>query len=286
MSDNIMVRERPDVGSYEDIVAAAERTTGMSDFGGPHARGGAAGPGRRPRLARGRADAARQLLPALGGQERAGRRAAHPGAVRRAPRAPRRADRAAGLPDGAAAHRHHRAAPLPARRPDDAGAGDVADAVSAAPTAARDVGAGPDLQRHAAGVHRPPRREPRLHGHPLHGCDHRRGVLAAAAPDRQVQLLRGAGQPAALLAVAAGPGLDRRLRAAQAEPPAGRPQRPREALDPQEPLAHDRARRADDRLSRRAHRLHPPRPGHLHRLVGARSRPRPLPATRTPTSAA
>src|SRR4051795_1166717 len=34
MSDNIMVRERPDVGSYEDIVDAAQRTTGMSDFGG------------------------------------------------------------------------------------------------------------------------------------------------------------------------------------------------------------------------------------------------------------
>src|ERR1700710_684924 len=34
MSDNIMVRERADVGSYEDIVAAAVRTTGMDDFGG------------------------------------------------------------------------------------------------------------------------------------------------------------------------------------------------------------------------------------------------------------
>ena len=34
MTDNIMVRERPDVGSYEDIVAAAVRTTGLSDFGG------------------------------------------------------------------------------------------------------------------------------------------------------------------------------------------------------------------------------------------------------------
>ena len=33
-ADNIMTRERPDVGSYEDIVAAAERTTGMSDMGG------------------------------------------------------------------------------------------------------------------------------------------------------------------------------------------------------------------------------------------------------------
>ncbi|WP_227464187.1 sulfotransferase family protein [Nocardioides lijunqiniae] len=34
MSDNIMVRERPDVGSYDDVVAAAVRTTGLSDFGG------------------------------------------------------------------------------------------------------------------------------------------------------------------------------------------------------------------------------------------------------------
>jgi len=40
MSDNIMTRERPDVGSYEDIAAAAVRTTGMSDFGdGAHEEG-------------------------------------------------------------------------------------------------------------------------------------------------------------------------------------------------------------------------------------------------------
>lgn len=40
MSDNIMARERPDVGSYEDIVAAAVRTTGMDDFGdGVHEEG-------------------------------------------------------------------------------------------------------------------------------------------------------------------------------------------------------------------------------------------------------
>src|SRR3954447_15305916 len=31
---NVMARERADVGSYEDIVAAAERTTGMTDMGG------------------------------------------------------------------------------------------------------------------------------------------------------------------------------------------------------------------------------------------------------------
>jgi hypothetical protein len=29
-----MVRERPDVGTYDDIVAAAQRTTGITDFGG------------------------------------------------------------------------------------------------------------------------------------------------------------------------------------------------------------------------------------------------------------
>jgi len=34
VTQNIMVRERPDVGSYDDIVAAAQRTTGMTDFGG------------------------------------------------------------------------------------------------------------------------------------------------------------------------------------------------------------------------------------------------------------
>jgi len=34
MTDNVMTRERADVGSYEDIVAAAERTTGLTDLGG------------------------------------------------------------------------------------------------------------------------------------------------------------------------------------------------------------------------------------------------------------
>lgn len=34
MADNVMERERADVGTYEDIVAAAQRTTGMEDFGG------------------------------------------------------------------------------------------------------------------------------------------------------------------------------------------------------------------------------------------------------------
>ena len=53
----------------------------------------------------------------------------------------------------------------------------------------------------------------------------------------------------------------------KAEPPAGRAQRPGEALGAQEPVAHDGARRADDRLPGRADRLHAPRPGHLHRLV-------------------
>ena len=34
MTDNVMTRERADVGSYDDIVAAAQRTTGLTDFGG------------------------------------------------------------------------------------------------------------------------------------------------------------------------------------------------------------------------------------------------------------
>ena len=33
-ADDVMQRERADVGTYEDIAAAAERTTGMTDFGG------------------------------------------------------------------------------------------------------------------------------------------------------------------------------------------------------------------------------------------------------------
>jgi hypothetical protein len=40
VSDNVMTRERADVGSYEDIAAAAVRTTGMTDFGdGLHEEG-------------------------------------------------------------------------------------------------------------------------------------------------------------------------------------------------------------------------------------------------------
>ena len=39
-SDNIMARERAEVGSYEDIVAADVRSTGLSDFGsGAHEEG-------------------------------------------------------------------------------------------------------------------------------------------------------------------------------------------------------------------------------------------------------
>ncbi|HEX2894543.1 MAG TPA: sulfotransferase [Marmoricola sp.] len=34
MADDVMQRERADVGTFEDIAAAAERTTGMSDYGG------------------------------------------------------------------------------------------------------------------------------------------------------------------------------------------------------------------------------------------------------------
>ena len=127
--------------------------------------------------------------------------------------------------------------------------------------------------------------QPRVHGDPLHGRHLGRGVLAAAAADRQVDLLRVAGQRAALLRVAGGAGLDRRLRAAPGEPAADRAQRPRQALGAQEPLPPRRARRADDGLPRRAGRLHPPRPGHLASPRRARCRPRRPPATRRRSSA-
>ena len=40
MSDNVMTRERAEVGSYEEIVAAAMRSTGLSDLGtGAHEAG-------------------------------------------------------------------------------------------------------------------------------------------------------------------------------------------------------------------------------------------------------
>ena len=110
------------------------------------------------------------------------------------------------------------------------------------------------------------RQQPRVHGDPLHGCHLPRGVLATPAPDRQVDLLRVAGQRAALLRVARRPGLDRRLRAAPQEPAADRPARPGEALGAQEPVAPGRARRADEGLPRRADRLHPPRSRDLDRL--------------------
>ena len=193
-----MVRERPDVGSYDDIVAAAVRTTGMSDFGGTaHEEGlrvlveDLASPeaGLTPRGNYFQRSEVKSAL--VGVLLTQAQFAAHP---EHADVPIERPVFLMGLPrtGTTALHRYLHA------DPHDPGPGDVADAVPAAAAAAGDLGAGPDLQRHAAGVHRAPRREPGVHGHPLHGCDDRRGVLAAAAADRQVQLLRVAGQPAAL----------------------------------------------------------------------------------------
>ena len=77
----------------------------------------------------------------------------------------------------------------------------------------RDLGAGPDLLRDAGGVLRASRREPRVHGDPLHGCDVGRGVLAAAAADREVDQLRVVGPRPSLLGLAGRAGLGRRIRA-------------------------------------------------------------------------
>ena len=60
----------------------------------------------------------------------------------------------------------------------------------------------------------------------------------------------------------------------KAEPAADRAQRPRQAVGAEEPVAPDGARRADDGLPRRADRLHPPRPGHLRSPRRARCPPR------------
>ena len=106
-----MTRERPDVGSYEDIVAAAERTTGMSDMGGTaHEEGlrilveDLASPeaGLTPR---GNYFHRSEVKAALVGRLLTQQAHQRPPGVRRRP------DRAADLRDGPAAHRHDRAAP-------------------------------------------------------------------------------------------------------------------------------------------------------------------------------
>ena len=94
----------------------------------------------------------------------------------------------------------------------------------------------------------------------LHLHDRRRGggVLAVAAPVAAFGVLRDAGAPAHLLAVARQAGLDEAVSAAPQEPSTDRPQRRGEALGAEEPQPPVRARRAVHDLPRRAGGAVPP----------------------------
>ena len=124
----------------------------------------------------------------------------------------------------------------------------------------------PVFRRAQPGLLRAPRREPRVHGHPLHGRRQRRGVLADPAPVGQVDRLRVAGPRAGVLRLAGAAGLDRRLPAAQGQPAADRARRPGQAVGAEEPLPPRRAGRDHGGLPGRAGRADPPRPGRRHRV--------------------
>ena len=122
----------------------------------------------------------------------------------------------------------------------------------------------PVFQRTRRPVHQGAQREPRVHGPALHDRRRGRGVLAAAAPVAAVGVLRDAGAPPDLLAVAGAAGLDQAVSAAPQEPAADRAERPREALGAEEPEPPVRARRAARGLSRRAGHPVPPAGGDDH----------------------
>ena len=138
-ASSMATRTRDDLGSFDDITAAAVRTTGLERLRRHRARGGAAPALRGPRRAR-RADARGQLHAAHVHQERAGRPAALRARLQGAPVVRRGADRATDLRLRPPAHRHHGAAPPAQRRPGAPGARAVADRGPAAAAAARDLG--------------------------------------------------------------------------------------------------------------------------------------------------
>ena len=162
---------REDLGSFDDIAAAAVRTTGLDDFGGTEHEEGL-------RLLcedlveHGGLTPEGNYMQRTHGEERAGRPAALRARLQGEPGVRRRADRAADLRLRPPAHRHDGAAPAAQRRPRPPGTRAVADRGAAAAAAARDVGRQPDLRAAERGLLRAPRREPRVHGHPLHGCRH------------------------------------------------------------------------------------------------------------------
>ena len=135
-----------DLGSFEDIKAAAVRTTGLDDFGGT-----AHEEGLRilceDLVEHGGLTPEGNYMQRAHGEERAGRSAALRARLQGAPVVRRRADRATDLRLRPPPHRHHRAAPAAQRRPRPPGARAVAHRGPPAATSARDLGRQPDLRR-------------------------------------------------------------------------------------------------------------------------------------------
>ena len=262
-----MTRERADVGSYDDIVAAAQRTTGLTDFGGTaHEEG-------LRILAEDLASPEAGLTPRGNYFQRSEVKSALVGV----------------LLTTAAFDRHPEHADVPIQRPvfvmglPRTGTTALHRLLHADP-----VAQGLEMWLTQFPQPRPPRdtwdddpifaaMQQAFAAHHVESPEFM-GIhyMDATTVEECWRLLRQTGKSnsyeslathPALHRLAAAAGLDRRLRAAPAEPPARRAQRPREAVGAQEPEPHDRARRADDRLSRRPRRLHPPRPGGVHRVV-------------------
>ena len=168
---------------------------------------------------------------------------------------------------GPPAHRDDRAAPAAARGPERPGAGDVADPVAAAAAAAGDAGTPTRSHAMLAGLRAAPRENPELAWAST--------TWTADTVEECWRLLRQSCSRPPTSRLAHVPSYTawlreartgRRLRAAPAEPAADRAQRPRQALGAEEPVAPDRARRADDSLPRRTGRPDPPRPGRRRRF--------------------
>ncbi|EUA23212.1 hypothetical protein I553_5489 [Mycobacterium xenopi 4042] len=95
-------------------------------------------------------------------------------------------------------------------------------------------------------------RRTRLHRAALHGRCRARGMLAAAATVVSFGVVRNAGPPAQLCAVAGRAGLDAGISAAPQKPSADRAQRRRQAVGVEKPQPFVRSRRAHGDLPRRA----------------------------------
>ncbi len=177
------------------------------------------------------------------------------------------AGRASDLRHRAAADRHHGAAPVALRRPGPPGPRTVAGRVPATAPAARPVGGQPGLPAHRGEL-----RASSTTQNPEFAGVH---YMTADTVEECWQLLRQSLMSISYESLAHVPsysawlaeaGLDARLRAAPAQPCAHRRERAGQALDPEEPVAPVRARRAAQRLSGRDRRADPSRATHADRV--------------------